>query len=310
MTNSNSSPPNATRVSGNDNCQDAVSFKDLPVSYAGSTVNATPDFTSELEPLCGTSLGSKGVWFSFESAKRRIVRIEYELKIYGIGDSILSIFTGPCDIGSIKCEGFAYGLADTVEWNGISANGLAVHEFLSEVGQSYRFLLSGANGDATGEYDLRVMEYDLPSNDACSAAANVITAPGVTQPFSSTTLGATPDFIDTNVKFCACPGMNWYTRGVWYQLTGKGTSIRLEYQLYSYGIGNSELSIFTGSCGSLVCINNVEGLVDTVEWNGISANGLAVHEFYAESDTIYYFLLYGANFGVASNYDFDVTFKQ
>jgi hypothetical protein len=95
--------PAPVHVSGNDKCEDAISLEDLPAYRAGTTLTATPEFTSELEPLCGTTLESKGVWYSFVSDKRRIVRLEYELKLQGIGDSILSIFTGSCAAGSLSC---------------------------------------------------------------------------------------------------------------------------------------------------------------------------------------------------------------
>ncbi|KAL7489444.1 hypothetical protein ACHAW6_015061 [Cyclotella cf. meneghiniana] len=276
--------PFPVHESGNDRCKNATSLKDLPDKRAGTTLTATPDFTSELEQLCGTTLESKGVWYSFESDRRRIVHLEYELKLQGIGDSVLSIFTGSC----------AYG----------GNNDFAIYEFLSEVGESYLFLLSGENGDTAGGYEFRVTEHEIPSNDVCENATVIVTVPQVPIIFKGDTTGATPDFDDINVGIHGCAGMDWYTRGLWYQLVGKGTNVRLEYHMYSIGLGNSELSIFTGTCGDLVCHDNSEGAADDYS---DSYNDMAPYEFYAEEGETYSFLIYGEDFGTASEFEFKVT---
>jgi hypothetical protein len=108
-------------------------------------------------------------------------------------------------------------------------NGFAIYEFLSEVGESYLFLLSGASSDTAGGYEFRVTEHDIPSNDVCENATTIITVPQIPIIFKGDTIGATPDFSDTNVGVHGCPDMDWYTCGLWYQLTGKGTNVRLEY---------------------------------------------------------------------------------
>ncbi|KAL7521657.1 hypothetical protein ACHAWX_006331 [Stephanocyclus meneghinianus] len=293
--------PSPVHVSGNDRCEDAISLRDLPAYRAGTTLTATPDFTSELEQLCGTTLESKGVWYSFESDKRRIVRLEYELKLQGIGDSVLSIFTGSCAAGSLSCVTSVTGAADYYYGGN---NAFAIYEFLSEVGESYLFLLSGASGDTAGGYEFRVTEHEIPSNDVCENATVIVTVPRVPIILKGDTTGATPDFDDTNVGIRGCAGMDWYTRGLWYQLIGKGTNVRLEYHMYSIGLGNSELSIFTGTCGDLLCHGNSEGAANNYYY---SYNDMASYEFYAEKGETYSFLLYGADFNTASEFEFKVT---
>ena len=124
--------PTPVHVSGNDKCEDAISLEDLPAYRARTTLTATPEFTSELEPLRGTILESKGVWYSFESHKRWIVCLEYELKLQGIGDSVLSMYTGSCATGSLSCE---ESITCTADYYSGGNNGFAIYEFLSEVGE-------------------------------------------------------------------------------------------------------------------------------------------------------------------------------
>ncbi|KAL3802613.1 hypothetical protein HJC23_011937 [Cyclotella cryptica] len=289
--------PALVHVSGNDKCEHADSLKDLPAKRAGTTLMATPDFTSELEDLCGTSLASKGVWYSFKGDKQAILHLEYELKVQGLGESVLSIYTGSCGVGSLIC--YDNVLADD---NRNENNDIAIYEFLPEVGETYLFLLSGANGDTAGGYQFRVTELEIPSNDLCENATKIVTVPQIPLILKGDTTGATPDFNITSVGIHGCVGMDWYTRGLWYQFTGKGTSVRLEYHMYSTGLGKSELSIFTGSCGDLVCVQNVDG-----EWHYSDYNDMAAYEFFAVENQDYWFLLYGQDFKTVGTYEFKVT---
>ena len=109
--------------------------------------------------------------------------------------------------------------------------------------------------------------------------------------------GATPDFDASDVGVQACSGIDWYTRGVWYKLEGNGTNIRAEYQLYTYNAGDSELSVYKGSCGNLKCHANIKGWDDN-KYNA-KVNAAAVYEFYAERNEVYWFLLSGQTFNTA-----------
>lgn len=146
----NESSPVLVQVYGNDKCLNAHSIDVLPAYRAGSSQFATPDFSSTLENTCGTNLDSKGVWYSLRSEKRRVVRLEYELKTQDLGDSILSIFKGDCNASNLSCIGYTFG-GD--RWNGL--NEVAIYEFLTEIGETYRILLSGATPNAAGNYEFR-----------------------------------------------------------------------------------------------------------------------------------------------------------
>eukprot|EP01082_Thalassiosira_pseudonana_P005637 g5141.t1 g5141 contig19:16318-20671(-) len=294
------SPPTSTTIiptrdSGNDKCENARVITDLPASRAGTTVIATPDFVSALEDTCYVSLESKGVWYSLANNSRRIVRLEYQLHTQGLGDSVLSIFTGSCGGGSSICFGYALGDSN---WYG--ENLPAVYEFLAEDGETYLFLISGENAQAAGEYEFRVTEHDIPSNDNCEGAVDIDYAslPTIS---NGETYGGTPDFTDSSLNTC---DMNWYTRGLWYRILGRGTVIRLEYQLHTQDLGDSVLSIFTGSCGDTdrKCFGKALG-----DSNWYGENLPAVYEFLAEEGEMYSLLLSGENFNAAGKYDFKVS---
>lgn len=71
---------------------------------------------------------------------------------------------------------------------------------------------------------------------------------GLPAKFVGTTKGATPDFEEHKIDLTC--GIDWYTRGMWYKykLQGRGTVVRMEYQLLiKVNQGNSELSLYTGS---------------------------------------------------------------
>jgi hypothetical protein len=140
----------SVQVWGNDKCENAHVIQSLPAYHGGTTQLATPDFTSNLEPLCGTNLDSKGVWYFFSSEKRRIVRLEYELKVQNVGGSVLSIYTGACGTSSLNCVDHRVGVEQWYDFNAA-----AVYEFLPEVGETYWFLLSGATANAIGQYEFR-----------------------------------------------------------------------------------------------------------------------------------------------------------
>lgn len=143
------------------------------------------------------------------------------------------------------------------------------------------------------------MYFSVPENDSCDGAIEVTSLPIL---FKDTNKGATPDFTALAIDTC---GVNWNTRGVWYNFIGSGAIVRLEYQLWSKANGYSQLSVFTGSCDKLVCVANVQGKAG----GGLSPdfNALAAHEFLAEDGVSYRILLTGEKFDTSGDYEFKIT---
>lgn len=279
----------------NDICSNAISITSTNMVIYGSTVPATVDFISDLEETCGTAVGSRGVWFSYTGTKKvSILRLDYQLFSIGNGVSELSMFTGPCE--DLKCSINGEGSEVYRDWNA-----LAFIEFIPETSMKYLFLLTGQTFDTVGDYELRISEYDIPRNDKCGEAIPVSPFPAPELVLGDN-FGATPDFEADDIETC---GVRWDSRGVWYSLEGRGTAVKIEYQLYSYHQGNTELSVFTGPCVDLTCVTNVEAGQPWNEWNG-----LLVHEFFAKKGETYKLLLSGEHFMTRGQYEFKVSEYQ
>ena len=90
-----------------------------------------------------------------------------------------------------------------------------------------------------------------PSNDLCSNAEQIIVPMGGTGTGSGTTMNATT--IDAPPD-CGLRVDNGSSGGVWYTFTGTGTTL---YQISTCNAStdfNTEISVFTGSCGALSCV--------------------------------------------------------
>ena len=265
----------------------------------GTTAFATSDFDSNLQDTCGTYLESRGVWYSLQSQERHVVRLEYQLYSKANGDSKLAIFQGSCANGNRICKDNVAGFAMPSYTN--EDNGVAIFEFLTEKGESYLFLLSGDLAGTVGEYEFRVSEHAIPENDSCEGSIEVSTFPSI---LKGSLLGATPDFDESTIDTC---GNNFYTRGLWYGLVGRGKVVRLEYQLFSVANGNSKLAIFEGPCSisDAVCLESVEG--NAGPYYSPQYNDLVVYEFLAKESTRYLFLLSGETFNTVGDYEFKIS---
>ena len=293
------------QIPSNDRCTDATTVDTLPVIFEGSTFGATPDFQ---ESICGVNWYTRGVWYRL-AGRGTVIRIEYQLYSQGNkGNAELGIFTRALPGNNLEsctdliCVSNIEG-ADHPYSNQIHLyNELVVHEIFSDQNTVYWFLLAGQVFTTVGAYELTLSEYEIPSNDQCEDAKKIDSFP-VTQ--KGSTFGATPDFAHSSDDTC---GVNLYTRGVWHRLVGGGTIIRIEYKLFSKGHnGNSELSIFTGSCADLKCVQNVEGVDHIYSSEKNSYNELAIYEMFAMEGEEYSLLLSGEIFDTRGDYELKVS---
>jgi hypothetical protein len=103
------------------------------------------------------------------------------------------------------------------------------------------------------------------TNDLCSGAINLTCGQTVTV----NTTGANTDAAGSN--FC---GTSISTRGVWYKITGNGQQMTVST---CGGSTDSKLMVFSGNCGSLVCVGGNDdngaacsGLAASVSWNSVN----------------------------------------
>lgn len=100
--------------------------------------------------------------------------------------------------------------------------------------------------------------YAVPTNDACADALEVVSLPYSN---SQNAIAATNN---DGFIFACGSGMN---DGVWYSLAGNGEEITI--MVNETSLWDSELGIYTGSCGNLVCLdfsdssNDIEELTFT-----------------------------------------------
>lgn len=194
-----------------------------PKIYKGSLLGATPDFTAAdvgINACADFDWNSRGLWYKLIGNGKNI-RLEYFLYTQECGHSVLSIFTGACG-ASLNCIDYVFGAEQWFDFNAAAS-----YEIFAEKDQTYWFLLSGASFYTAGDFEFKVSEYSLPDNDACLQSTEIVVsqdAPFVNKGDFST-VGATPDFTEFDVDTC---GVSWYTRGVWYRITGNGTVVRME----------------------------------------------------------------------------------
>ncbi len=114
-----------------------------------------------------------------------------------------------------------------------------------------------------------------PANDDCSGAIAVSCGDIVT----GTTIGSTADMVPSCGLFPSATGM-------WYSIEGTGSDITVS-TCSSNTIFDSQLGIFSGSCGSLTCVasNNNDFSCEN--------NRLSTVTFASEFGTTYYILLNG-----------------
>jgi hypothetical protein len=252
----------------NDVCGGAL-LLNSGVTASGTTSGSTFDNVG----TCNTSNTAPGVWYF-------VVGTGGSLTVETCGgitnyDTKLSVFSGSC--GALTC------VAGNDDACGLQSRVITT----TSPGQLYYILVHGF-GTATGNFSITATLGGAPSgNDACAGALPVACGSTV----SGTTVGSSFD----NVGFC---GTGNTAPGVWYQVIGTGGIISAT----TCGAGtnyDTKLSVFSGSCGSLNCVDgddddftcSFSGLQSVVDWSSTPGQ-------------IYYILVHG--FGSATG-SFDLT---
>jgi hypothetical protein len=167
-------------------------------------------------------------------------------------DVVLTVYSGSCE--NLLC----------IEGEDISYRDLDTGVVLDTVEDETYLVLVHGNGLSRGDFDIGMVEISRPENDICEEATML--------ELGDTTQGET-DFakMEDDVEFLSCglsQGGNFSAPGVWYWVEGGGypvqASANAEYDL--------QLTVFSGSCDSLRCVDGSEGIGDDflnarVIWN-------------------------------------------
>lgn len=139
--------------------------------------------------------------------------------------------------------------------------------------------------------------YAQPANDLCVNAEEIIilggmgTGSGFTG--SGTSIGAPPS--------CG-PVSNGGDKGVWYTFTGTGMTLYEITTCNSFTDFDTEISLFTGSCGSFTCVDG--NLDDPSCGNG---SGLSTIQVNPTTNTTYYVYVKGADEFECGNLNLDIN---
>jgi hypothetical protein len=117
-----------------------------------------------------------------------------------------------------------------------------------------------------------------PANDLCGSAVTI-------SPGTITTTGSTLSSTFDNVGFCGTINSG---PGVWYKIIGDGAFY--EVDTCAFTNFDTRISIFKGSCGSLVCVTGNDQSSSDFD---CSAKGASRVTFGTESGTTYFILVHG-----------------
>ncbi len=233
----------------NDLCANAA-----PISCGQTLSGTTVGATNTVAGSCGVSVTSADVWYVIGGTGGDITVSTCNQASF---DTKLSVFSGSC--GALLCIGGnddAVGCSLTSEFTFPSTVGtnyyILVHGFSSQTG-TFDLTATCAPAPVPGCTDPTALNYNPaatvddgscvygPANDLCANAAAISCG----QTLSGTTVGATVD----NVGTCTVSNTS---AGVWYSFTGTGTPATVS--TCSQASFDTKLSVFTGSCGALVCV--------------------------------------------------------
>lgn len=158
--------------------------------------------------------------------------------------------------------------------------------FVSDGTSTYYIMVEGFSSNS-GNFSLDVSCSDPLPNDDCSGAIAVSCGDSV----SGSTVGAT---VDSNTPNC---GPNITSPGVWYTLnddTGLPGDITLS--LCNGTDFDSKISVYTGTCGALVCVDGND-----------DACGLQSEITFASDGNTQYYILIHSFGGATGNFTLDVT---
>jgi hypothetical protein len=223
----------------NDQCVNAIGPLSVGGSITkGSTALAATDYLSlnedsDSERCGGNLIGlGPGVWFTVAGngtgvrASANANETDYAAQ--------LSVFSGGCN--ELLCIG----------WN--SQRDASI--WLGEAGEVACILVHGYGTNTAGMvFGLTIEELETPTNDGC---VNALELSAAGDSLSGSTESATLESRDVRSRICK---EDRGTPGIWFDVTGRGTALKLSSQFDVGGCSYPRLlSIYTGECDDLRCL--------------------------------------------------------
>jgi hypothetical protein len=256
------SPNQAIAQPANDLCANATPLPTPTTDWPGTNIGATTDFPNNECPGFNKPLGGPDVWYTFVG-NGQIFGCDVCFQDDGTLDLNIQAFSGTCGaLTNLNCGiDDRYGLCPTLE-------------FLATVpGVTYYIRVYGIGG-ATGNFFFNYSFQDPPppANNGCGSAFTVA-CPSTT---NGTTINA---ILDGPALDC---GGGSTAPDVWYNIVGTGGNITAS--LCTGTNYDSQIDVYTGDCGSLVCVGgNDDGCSPASEYTWLSTLGtnyrIRVHGF-------------------------------
>lgn len=286
----------------NDQCSGAISISRVGVETPGSNRRALPDNTTcNQNEFYAYEGAPSGVWYSFEGTGRPMAASTCSKDLNF--DTSIKVFVGECD--NLACLATSRASYDSDCEETFYGSSRAV--FQTEVGVSYFILVSGDYSSAVGEFGLTIYEADVPSNDLCSNATQILPDMGA---IAGSTLNATssPPLPQNPHNQSSSFGCTYVpaTSGVWYSFFGTGDVYQLvvcsSQGIFDRGF-DPAISITSGSCDQQQCITTAAYNFESCGNGGVGA----IVVIRTVVDVQYYAFVHGAYEEAKGDFEIAVT---
>ena len=267
---------------------------------SGATLWAT---TAGAPPDCGPGVDNGdagGVWYTFTGfgITGNTPRL-YEITTCNAStgfDTEISVFTGAC--GALSCVTGNDDDSDCSAGAGAASSTATV----SPTSATEYYIYVKGNGGASGNFDLTVSDLGRipPANDLCADAEDILVPSGGTGTGSGTTLGATTAGAPSN---CGSGVNNGSSGGVWYTFTGIGGRAYEVSTCNAFTNFDTEISVFTGACGSLSCVDGNDDDSNCSTGAGTTNSTVTVTPL----STTQYYVYVKRNSGATGNFNLTVS---
>ena len=231
-----------TDTTPNDLCHDATVVDSSSAEFTfGTTDRSMPDIFA---PTCGeVETKSPGNWFSMRGTGGRVAASTcFQNNTF---PAHVAAYAGSCDL--LVCVNAG---TETSDCGGGAVQGSRT-SWLTARDEEYHLLVHGINGTDVGDFGLSLDEEEPPSNDACASAQSIDLTIG-----SRTILGSTWAAYEDVVPHCQ--DESGTLRGIWYMVEGSTVepgSLLLASTCSGQTTYDARMSIYSGSCGRLSCVD-------------------------------------------------------
>jgi hypothetical protein len=206
-------------------------------------------------------------------------------------DGTISVFSGPCR--KLKCK-------ETEELSCPNGSPGRLIFWTAQEQEELFLMIHGSSQSPNQEYggggafQFRVDVSQEVENDNCEQAKELVIG---ADPIEGTTRGARPDTVAGGASACGKEAF-----GVWYHVKGNGKHVKVS-TCSSNTRHNTAIHVFTGTCGSLICMDTEAG--NEAICKAENPDRSATVNFQAQ-DTIDYYILVSSTDDKTGSFDLSI----